>query len=171
MAADRSSPIRVLTRWHDPADPIEQAMIHQCGGEVKAFPDESTAEEPGPARVFIAGDWTSGLAVAKAFGDFVGKRVGVSAVPDVRTAETRHGQVLILASDGVWDALDPTVATELCLVFAKRQDAEVGPACLLKSLAIFVSLIFCLSAFSPAAPPSLYPALVLLVRNNHTRCF
>ena len=67
----------MLTRWHDPADPIEQAIIHQSGGEVKAFPDESTAEEPGPARVFIAGDWTSGLAVAKAFGDFVGKRHGL----------------------------------------------------------------------------------------------
>jgi serine/threonine protein phosphatase PrpC len=135
---DRSSPIRVLTHRHDPADPIEQARIEQSGGEVKVFPDECTAEETGPARVFIAGEWTPGLAVARAFGDFMGKKVGISAVPDVRTANTAtQGQVLIMASDGVWDVLDPAVAMELCLVFAKRRDAEVGPPSL---LSLYLSL-------------------------------
>jgi len=121
------SEIRVLTTKHNPADPIERARIESMGGEVKVFPDELPIEETGQGRVFKAGDWSPGLAVARAFGDFACKEVGVIALPDVSTVTTAgKQQVLIIASDGVWDVLDDATALQLCLTYAVSQDSAAA---------------------------------------------
>jgi len=122
-----SSEIQVMTTKQNPADPIEKARIYKMGGEVKVFPDEPSIEETGQGRVFKAGDWSPGLAVARAFGDFACKEVGVIASPDVCTATTAGTQqVLIIASDGVWDVLDDNTAMQLCLTYAARQDSAAA---------------------------------------------
>ena len=83
--------------------------------------------------MYIQSDWSPGLAVARAFGDLSAKVVGVVVTPDIRTADTAaavdeggNGQVLIIASDGVWDVIDDATAMQLCLTYAARKDAKAA---------------------------------------------
>ena len=125
--------IQIMTAKHNPADPVEKSRIQRMGGEVKVFPDEPPIAETGQGRVFARGDWSPGLAVARAFGDLSAKVVGVVVTPDIRTADTAaavdeggNGQVLIIASDGVWDVIDDATAMQLCLTYAARKDAKAA---------------------------------------------
>lgn len=47
-----------------------------------------------------------GLSVSRAFGDFAFRNVGVTSVPVVHCRRIRNGDVIVLASDGVSDALE-----------------------------------------------------------------
>ena len=44
-----------------------------------------------------------GLAIARAFGDFAVKKLGVVATPDVKLIPIDSLLCVVLASDGVWD--------------------------------------------------------------------
>lgn len=100
-----------LTADHKPELPAELARIQM----------EQDAIVPG-RRVFVRdgrGEPRGGLAVARALGDFGYKgRVGytpahqpVTALPSVRTCSQTEADVfLLLATDGLWDTLDPAEA-------------------------------------------------------------
>jgi serine/threonine protein phosphatase PrpC len=122
----KSSKIRVMTSTHSPAEPKEKQRIEQSGGQVRVitkegpestrFPEIVQRESifPASARVCVAGEWSPGLAVSRAFGDYYAKKLGVSVLPEFKAAVTggwkrpqnTTGQVLIIASDGVWDVMD-----------------------------------------------------------------
>ena len=59
-----------------------------------------------PYRVFMKGSNLPGLAMSRSLGDLIAQKVGVTHVPEVNTIPlTADYQVLIFASDGVWEFL------------------------------------------------------------------
>lgn len=58
------------------------------------------------------------LAITRAFGDFNLKTQGLSAEPTVsRTELTPTDQLLIIATDGLWDVIDDQQAVDICLKY------------------------------------------------------
>ena len=80
----------------------ERKRIEDAGGEVRATAFEE-GKPVGPLRV-----WPGGLAVSRSIGDRDGKRGGVSSEPEVSSLivpDSQPGFRLVLASDGLWDAV------------------------------------------------------------------
>ena len=78
-------------------DPGEAERIRRCNGRVFAL-----KEEPHIQRVWLPDDDSPGLAMSRAFGDFMLKDHGVIAVPDTSYHRlTFNDQFIVLASDGV----------------------------------------------------------------------
>ncbi|XP_047172171.1 probable protein phosphatase 2C 72 [Vigna umbellata] len=90
-----------LTTDMKPGLPCEAARIKSCNGRVFAL-----KEEPHIQRVWLPDENSPGLAMSRAFGDFMLKDHGIIAIPDIshRTL-TSSDQFIVLASDGVWDVL------------------------------------------------------------------
>jgi len=76
-------------------------------------------EACGPSRVWIPSDdgHTAGLAMSRSVGDCVGKSAGLSAEPEIECFDIDPctNQVLVVASDGVWDMMSNEEALEICL--------------------------------------------------------
>ncbi|KAL0311894.1 UNVERIFIED_CONTAM: putative protein phosphatase 2C 72 [Sesamum radiatum] len=90
-----------LTTDFKPGVPSEAERIRKCKGRVLAL-----KEEPHIQRVWLPYDDSPGLAMSRAFGDFVLKNHGIIAIPDVSYHHVSpDDQFLVLASDGVWDVL------------------------------------------------------------------
>ncbi|KAK4412589.1 putative protein phosphatase 2C 72 [Sesamum alatum] len=90
-----------LTTDFKPGVPSEAERIRKCKGRVLAL-----KEEPHIQRVWLPYDDSPGLAMSRAFGDFVLKNHGIIAIPDVSYHRlSPNDQFLVLASDGVWDVL------------------------------------------------------------------
>lgn len=107
-----------VTRDQSPIVPAEMARIDKKGGEVRQ-------EGPG-GRVYAKGKSYPGLAVARALGDGDGKNYGVTADPQFIGWKLRPGQdfALILASDGVWNALGNENVVNLVAPFRTTRDAQ-----------------------------------------------
>lgn len=89
--------------------PGEAARIQKCKGRVFAMPDE-----PEVARIWLPHSDSPGLAMARAFGDFCLKDFGLISVPDVHYHRiTDRDEFVILASDGVWDAISNEEAVNI----------------------------------------------------------
>ncbi|KAH8504455.1 hypothetical protein Peur_045995 [Populus x canadensis] len=90
-----------LTTDLKPGVPSEARRIRQCNGRVLAL-----KEEPHVHRVWLPHEDSPGLAMSRAFGDFLLKNHGIIALPDISYHRvTSKDQFIILASDGVWDVL------------------------------------------------------------------
>ncbi|CAK9161860.1 unnamed protein product [Ilex paraguariensis] len=90
-----------LTTDLKPGLPSEADRIRKCNGRVGAL-----KEEPHVQRVWLPHDDTPGLAMSRAFGDFLLKNHGLIALPDVSFHRlTPNDKFLVLATDGVWDVL------------------------------------------------------------------
>lgn len=75
----------------------------------------------------------SGIAVSRAFGDHFLKdqKVGLISEPSVSPRiKVEPGDILIAASDGLWDVVDGDLAAEIC---DKSFDAKTAARRLLKS--------------------------------------
>ncbi|KAI7748313.1 hypothetical protein M8C21_032900 [Ambrosia artemisiifolia] len=97
-----------LTTDLKPSVPSEGDRIRKLNGRVMSLKDE-----PHIDRVWLPYHDSPGLAMSRAFGDFVLKSHGIIAVPDVSYHRlTPNDQFVVLASDGVWDVLsNNTVAS------------------------------------------------------------
>lgn len=123
-----------ITIDHSPALPAERARIEAAGGEVGVLPGELPIEESGDGRVFVAGMNGPALNTARAFGDTTAKSVGVTAVPDQRVISlTSMDKCIIIASDGVWDAMDEQTAVETVMQYAKDRDADMAATVLVQA--------------------------------------
>ncbi|KAG6674420.1 hypothetical protein I3843_15G036700 [Carya illinoinensis] len=90
-----------LTTDLKPGLPCEAERIKNCNGRVAAL-----KQEPHIQRVWLPHEDTPGLAMSRAFGDYVLKDHGIIAIPDVYYHRlTSNDQFIILATDGVWDVL------------------------------------------------------------------
>ncbi|XP_010536209.1 PREDICTED: probable protein phosphatase 2C 72 isoform X3 [Tarenaya hassleriana] len=90
-----------LTTDLKPGVPREEERITRCNGRVFAL-----KAEPYNPRVWLPNRDVPGLAMSRAFGDFVLKDYGIIAVPEVSHRRlTPNDQFLVLATDGVWDVL------------------------------------------------------------------
>ncbi|KAI9114911.1 hypothetical protein K1719_013924 [Acacia pycnantha] len=81
--------------------PREEERIKRCRGRVFAL-----RNEPEVARVWLPNADSPGLAMARAFGDFILKDFGLISVPDVSHHRlTEKDEFVVLATDGIWDVL------------------------------------------------------------------
>ena len=84
--------------------------------------------EIGPERLFLRDARLPGILLSRSLGDEVASSVGCFAVPEIARREVRkRDRALILASDGVWDAVDnEQVATALERTAAEIREASRG---------------------------------------------
>jgi serine/threonine protein phosphatase PrpC len=78
--------------------------------------------EPGPLLLSSAvppsqGGPAAGLAMSRSLGDCCGKDSGLSAEPEVETfpLHAEHDEVIVIASDGLWDMVSNEEAAEIAL--------------------------------------------------------
>ncbi|KAL0835205.1 hypothetical protein Bca101_087094 [Brassica carinata] len=87
----------------------EAARIKRCRGRIFALWDE-----PGVARLWLPNHNSSGLAMARAFGDFCLKDFGLISVPDVSYRRlTEKDEFVVLATDWIWDVLTNEEVVEI----------------------------------------------------------
>ncbi|KAI7839798.1 hypothetical protein COHA_006597 [Chlorella ohadii] len=102
-----------LTRDHKPNHPDEKARILGAGGRVQRLSD-ARGQPVGPNRVWLADAWVPGLAMSRAIGDIVAHTVGVASEPETSAVELcPQDKWLILATDGVWEFIDPQAAIDI----------------------------------------------------------
>ncbi|KAK4353338.1 hypothetical protein RND71_028856 [Anisodus tanguticus] len=90
-----------LTTDLKPSLPSEAERIRKCDGRVLAL-----KEEPHIQRVWLPHRDAPGLAMSRAFGDFMLKDYGIISKPDVSYHHiSPNDQFIVLATDGVWDVL------------------------------------------------------------------
>jgi hypothetical protein len=116
--------------------------------QVGVLPGEESMEMSGKGRVFASG-YRPGLATARAFGNWDSKAVGVTATPDFRCITlTPADQVLIIASDGVWEILGETEVVATCMSYAEERDAEMAAEVLVQVRTILLfDHAFCYPCF------------------------
>ncbi|KAH7523795.1 hypothetical protein FEM48_Zijuj06G0050000 [Ziziphus jujuba var. spinosa] len=90
-----------LTTDLKPGLPGEADRIGTCNGRVLAL-----KHEPHIQRVWLPHEDIPGLAMSRAFGDFLLKDHGIIAIPEISYHRlTSKDQFIVLATDGVWDVL------------------------------------------------------------------
>ena len=98
---------RALTVDQKPELESEKRRILECGGKVHRMTDQY-GQFIGPFRVWKQSGGVPGLAMSRSIGDCIAKECGVSAEPICEKVELRPGLdlFLLIASDGLWDAMD-----------------------------------------------------------------
>jgi integrin-linked kinase-associated serine/threonine phosphatase 2C len=87
---------------HKPSRSDEKKRIYARGGEVLVLGDVSS----GVMRVFKKNDMAPGLAVSRSLGDTLAHECGVVTDPEVIDKDIEPEDLfIVLASDGVWDAM------------------------------------------------------------------
>lgn len=112
-----------LTVDHKPDRPDERRRIEGRGGVVQA----SVIDRQGrihPSRV-LANRQDGGLAMSRSLGDTESHTAGVIPDPEVKQHMlSEHDQLLVLASDGVWDVMTEEELSEL-IAFALEEPMQV----------------------------------------------
>ncbi|KFK30639.1 hypothetical protein AALP_AA6G008200 [Arabis alpina] len=108
-----------LTEDLKPDVPAEAERIKKCRGRIFALRDE-----PGVSRLWLPNHNSPGLAMARAFGDFCLKDFGLISVPDVSyRLLTEKDEFVVLATDGIWDALTNEEVVEIVAKAPTRSSA------------------------------------------------
>ncbi|KFK30642.1 hypothetical protein AALP_AA6G008500 [Arabis alpina] len=108
-----------LTEDLKPDVPAEAERIKKCRGRIFALRDE-----PGVSRLWLPNHNSPGLAMARAFGDFCLKDFGLISVPDVSyRLLTEKDEFVVLATDGIWDALTNEEVIEIVAKAPTRSSA------------------------------------------------
>ncbi|XP_078436025.1 putative protein phosphatase 2C 73 isoform X2 [Wolffia australiana] len=116
--SNRLAPIQ-LTVDLKPNVPSEASRIARCRGRVFAL-----EEEPEVLRVWLPNENCPGLAMARAFGDFILKEFGIISTPQVSYRRlTDKDEFVVLATDGVWDVMTNQEVVETVASARKRSEA------------------------------------------------
>ena len=96
-----------LSKDQRPEDPEELERIQLSGGRVKKLVDDE-GNRVGPYRVWEFNSKSPGLAMSRSIGDSAAKGIGVISTPLTSTypLDLEHDLFIVIASDGVWDAMD-----------------------------------------------------------------
>ena len=122
-----------LSRDHKPNEKDEEARIIENGGRVRQYMDPVSKELLGPLRVWAKRDEYPGLAMTRSIGDEVGKRLGVSAEPEIwERGFTRNDKFVIVGSDGVWEFLGNKEAVDIVAPFFHKSNAEGAAEAIVK---------------------------------------
>ena len=100
-----------LTTDQRPNDPAERQRILASGGQVMPLVDQS-GKLVGPHRVWGQTKNLPGLAVSRSLGNEAGKRCGVIAKPVVTQHSLEEGQIVVLATAGLWTAMSSQEAVD-----------------------------------------------------------
>lgn len=85
-------------------------------------------------RVWLKHEDIPGLAMSRSFGDAMACRVGVHAVPEVKTFELEsEDKIIVLASDGVWEFLENSTVANIVFPFFKQKNAEGAAEALVRA--------------------------------------
>ncbi|KAK6164794.1 hypothetical protein DH2020_001658 [Rehmannia glutinosa] len=99
--------------------PGEAQRIRSCEGRVLAMD-----EEPNVYRIWMPNEDCPGLAMARAFGDFCLKDFGLISTPEVTYRKlTDKDEFVVLATDGIWDALSNDEVIKIVASAKKRSMA------------------------------------------------
>ncbi|KAK6118236.1 hypothetical protein DH2020_048022 [Rehmannia glutinosa] len=99
--------------------PGEAQRIRSCEGRVLAMD-----EEPNVYRIWMPNEDCPGLAMARAFGDFCLKDFGLISTPEVTYRKlTDKDEFVVLATDGIWDALSNDEVIKIVASSKKRSMA------------------------------------------------
>ncbi len=111
-----------LTIDHKPNMPHELERIESCGGSLAWLHGNKPYIRGGDFfRRQANGEHPKQLNYSRAFGGKDLKPFGLSAEPDINHFEiTPDDKVVLLASDGLWDVLNPKLACEIALT-ARRE--------------------------------------------------
>jgi len=102
-----------LTVDHKPDSPRERERIEANFGRVEPMKGLE-GESLGPARVWLLSEEVPGLAMSRSIGDTVAHSVGVSETPEISVhCILPEDKAIVLASDGLWDAVTNEAATEV----------------------------------------------------------
>jgi len=99
--------VKALTWDQKPNIQREKLRVEQEGGQIDTFRDRY-GRPSGPPRVWfkLPSGSAQGIAMTRSLGDFSGKQWGLSACPVVEQFPPGDAdQVLVLASDGLWDMI------------------------------------------------------------------
>ena len=120
---------RDLTIDQKPDAPAERKRIEAAGGYVS--PESA---QYGPARVWLRPGEGPGLAMSRSLGDHMCSHVGVIATPEVACHElSADDEVLILASDGVWEFIS---SEEAVAIVEKTSTAQEATAALINEATV-----------------------------------
>ncbi|XP_020599427.1 probable protein phosphatase 2C 12 [Phalaenopsis equestris] len=105
-----------------PSVPQEAERIRSSNGRVFAMEDE-----PNIQRIWMPDGNSSGLSMARAFGDFQLKNYGLIAVPEIshHRLNPPADLFIVLATDGVWDVL---TNEEVVTMVASAEEMSSGEA-------------------------------------------
>ncbi|XP_042416316.1 probable protein phosphatase 2C 33 isoform X2 [Zingiber officinale] len=121
-----------LTRDLKPSLPREAERIRRHRGRVFALKNE-----PEVARVWLPNKDSPGLAMARAFGDFCLKDFGLISVPEVSYRRvTAKDEFVVLATDGVWDALSNKDVVSIVASAPTRSSSSSSARSLVESAAL-----------------------------------
>ncbi|KAH7365695.1 hypothetical protein KP509_18G041000 [Ceratopteris richardii] len=99
--------------------PREADRILRCKGRVLAL-----RKDPFVKRVWLPHDNSPGLAMARAFGDYVLKEYGVISTPEVTHRHiSKNDKFVVIATDGVWNVLSNEVVVNTVNDAPRRCDA------------------------------------------------
>lgn len=106
-----------LTLDHKPNMPQELSRIEQAGGSLVWLHDNKPFIRGGDFFTRqAAGDHPKQLNYSRAFGGKDLKKYGLSSEPDVNHFEIfPDDKLLLVASDGLWDVLQPNIACEIAM--------------------------------------------------------
>ncbi|KAI9871579.1 MAG: hypothetical protein M1830_002729 [Pleopsidium flavum] len=108
---------------HKPNLPNEMKRIHAAGGEVRQMIDPIDGDV-GPYRVWVKGKEYPGLAMARnGAGDDVAKAVGVVSHAETVQHTVAPGDLVILASDGVWEFMSSADVVHLASQYQSLDEA------------------------------------------------
>lgn len=109
-----------LSEDHKPTVEDERARIIERGGII-AQQCSSSGVSSGPLRVWLPGLQAPGLAMTRSMGDNVASKIGVVSDPEMRQIMlTDQDQMLVLASDGLWEVL----SNEEVVAILRRYEAS-----------------------------------------------
>jgi serine/threonine protein phosphatase PrpC len=110
-------------------DEVAERRILAHGGEVRVAKVSNTEVR----RIFAKGSKYPGLAMARSLGDQEAQRLGASFEPEFSFLPLQAGSSVVVASDGVWDMLDPAAAASY-LAGASAAQPERGASDLARML-------------------------------------
>jgi serine/threonine protein phosphatase PrpC len=98
-----------LTSDHKPSRKDERKRIEQKGGVIRHLKGDVHP------RVFVDGENHPGLAMTRSIGDTSGERAGITPKPEIRRLklDTAKMNVLVVASDGVWEFMTSQEVADL----------------------------------------------------------
>lgn len=110
---DRIWHSRQLNQLHKPSEKSEKHRILQSGGIIGQALNEQ-GNPAGPLRVMTKSTKGPGLTLTRALGDSLFKDFGVCDMPELTSFKLRsHDKCIIIASDGLWDYIDESLALDI----------------------------------------------------------
>jgi serine/threonine protein phosphatase PrpC len=99
----------------------EKKRVRAAGGRVTRW-----KKNVGPLRVWLQDDWIPGLAMTRSIGDTCLSSVGVVPTPEVTVTGIGAGdEVIVLASDGVWEFM---TSAEVIEFVARQRKTGASPS-------------------------------------------